>query len=243
MALSDLLFVTICIPPTAVDYAIGWPFGSRSCKIVQYLVHVSTYGTVYTLVLLSLDRYLAVVYPVGSISLRTVRNASVAIIVTWIVVCGCCAPLLWAFDSVDLELGNDERRSVCTFDSLNHDEKMYQALFFVTSLAVPLGAIVWLYLNMLLRLWKGARAATQQRQQIRSVMTTSNKANNGNVVSLLFFTCCIRAGPCLLIVVLLVLVVGVRKLKNDHFRLLEVVNHCKNQARAITEATMALEVT
>ena len=43
LALSDLLFVTICIPPTAVDYAIGWPFGLGVCRVVQYLVHVSTY--------------------------------------------------------------------------------------------------------------------------------------------------------------------------------------------------------
>ena len=43
LALSDLLFVTICIPPTAVDYAAGWPFGLRVCRVVQYLIHVSTY--------------------------------------------------------------------------------------------------------------------------------------------------------------------------------------------------------
>ena len=43
LALSDLLFVTICIPPTAVDYAIGWPFGLGVCRVVQYLIHVSTY--------------------------------------------------------------------------------------------------------------------------------------------------------------------------------------------------------
>ena len=35
--------MTICIPPTAVDYAIGWPFGLGVCRVVQYLVHVSTY--------------------------------------------------------------------------------------------------------------------------------------------------------------------------------------------------------
>jgi len=64
LALTDLLFVSICIPPTAVDYAVGWPLGRVSCKLVQYFIHVSTYGSVYTLVLLSLDRYIAVVYPV-----------------------------------------------------------------------------------------------------------------------------------------------------------------------------------
>ena len=36
---------------------------------------------------------------------------------------------------------------------------MFQTLFFVTSLAVPLLAIMWLYMNMLLRLWRGSAAA------------------------------------------------------------------------------------
>ena len=108
MALSDLLFVTICIPPTAVDYAIGWPFGELWCKVVQYLVHVTTYGSVYTLVLLSLDRYLAVVYPVKSISLRTVCNTTIAIICTWIVTATVCVPILFVYITKEIEFAHGE---------------------------------------------------------------------------------------------------------------------------------------
>ncbi len=110
MSLSDLLFVTICIPPTAVDYAIGWPFGNAWCKLVQYLVHASVYGSVYTLVLLSLDRYLAVVYPVRSISLRTVWHTAVAIVVTWAVVLCACVPMLFVFGAQDIKFAHGEVR-------------------------------------------------------------------------------------------------------------------------------------
>jgi hypothetical protein len=58
LATADLLFIVTCIPPTAIDYAVGWPLDDLWCKIVQYLINVTTYGSVYTLVLLSLDRYL-----------------------------------------------------------------------------------------------------------------------------------------------------------------------------------------
>ena len=154
------------------------------CQLVQYLVHVTTYGSVYTLVLLSLDRYLAVVYPVRSISLRTVPNAAVAIVLTWLVVGTSCVPLLFAFDTVDLPLGNNMTRTVCTFDSANRDEKTYQALFFVTSLAVPLGAVTWLYLALLLRLWKGAKsppsgnatANTSDRRTSRQAVANGHEA-------------------------------------------------------------------
>ncbi len=100
--------MTICIPPTAVDYAVGWPLGAAWCKLVQFLIHATTYGSVYTLVLLSLDRYLAVVYPVRSLSLRTVPHTAVAIVATWAVVLAACAPLLFVFDAKEIAFAHGE---------------------------------------------------------------------------------------------------------------------------------------
>lgn len=43
---------------------------------VQYMIVVTCHASVYTLVLMSFDRFLAVVHPVTSMSLRTERNAT-----------------------------------------------------------------------------------------------------------------------------------------------------------------------
>lgn len=51
------------------------PFGNLMCKTVQYMIVVTCLASVYTLVLMSLDRFLAVVHPISSISIRTERNA------------------------------------------------------------------------------------------------------------------------------------------------------------------------
>ena len=67
------------MPPTAVSYVGSWPTGDIGCKFTQYLIPVLMYVSIYTLVLLSLDRYLAVVYPVKSISLRTGRNTGLGV--------------------------------------------------------------------------------------------------------------------------------------------------------------------
>lgn len=57
LAVADLLFVIFCIPFTATDFVLPfWPFGNIWCKIVQYLIIVTAYASVYTLVLMSLDR-------------------------------------------------------------------------------------------------------------------------------------------------------------------------------------------
>lgn len=58
LAVADLLFVILCIPFTATDFVLPfWPFGNFWCKMVQYLIIVTAYASVYTLVLMSLDRW------------------------------------------------------------------------------------------------------------------------------------------------------------------------------------------
>jgi 7 transmembrane receptor (rhodopsin family) len=56
-----------------VDFAAS----SRALPLpqVQYMIVVTCHASVYTLVLMSLDRFLAVVHPISSISLRTQWNA------------------------------------------------------------------------------------------------------------------------------------------------------------------------
>lgn len=52
LSLADLLFVIFCIPFTAVDYTLErWPFGEIWCQCVQYLIFVTAYISIYTLVL------------------------------------------------------------------------------------------------------------------------------------------------------------------------------------------------
>ncbi|QQP52479.1 AllatostatinA receptorlike, partial [Caligus rogercresseyi] len=157
-----LLLLTICIPPTAVDYAVGWPFGNKLCVTVQYLIHVSVYGSVYTLVLLSLDRYLAVVYPVQSITIRTVCNAFIVTGLTWVIAFTSCSPIFFLFHTKSVSsIKNNEERNVCTFNRDEYSQVVeitYQTLFFITSLLIPVIAIISLYISMLLRLWKGTAA-------------------------------------------------------------------------------------
>ena len=49
LAIADLLFIIFCVPFTAWDYMFPyWPFGSIWCKVVQYLIVVCAYASIYT---------------------------------------------------------------------------------------------------------------------------------------------------------------------------------------------------
>ena len=121
LAIADLLFIIFCVPFTATDYALRrWPFGHIWCKMVQYLIVVTAYASVYTLVFMSLDRFLAVVHPIASRSWRTERNAILAIFISWVLFLTVSIPVfishgLVEFDDVhrhciflDSELFKDE---------------------------------------------------------------------------------------------------------------------------------------
>lgn len=156
LAVADLLFIMFCVPFTAFDYALPyWPFGDVWCRVVQYLVIVCAYASIYTLVLMSFDRFLAVVHPIASMSIRTVRNAFVAIGILWAVILLACIPALLSHGQVSYNIYGIQY-SVCVFlSNEDYNYAAFQICFFMSSYIIPLALIFVLYMLMLKRLWFG----------------------------------------------------------------------------------------
>ena len=68
--------------------------------MVQYLIYFLALVSIYTLVLMSLDRFLAVVYAVESMTWRTESNCKIAIAATWIICAIFCTPLLFSHGEI-----------------------------------------------------------------------------------------------------------------------------------------------
>ena len=73
---------------------------------------MTAYVSVYTLVLMSLDRYLAVVHPIWSMTLRTPRNATIAVVSATSLVCLGNLAMFQDHDLIQYEW-NGENRTVC----------------------------------------------------------------------------------------------------------------------------------
>lgn len=96
LAMADLLFVVFCVPFTGSDYVLDeWPYGDIWCRVVQYLIVVTAHASIYTLVLMSLDRYLAVVHPIASMVIRTETHTMRAIFVMWFLILTSAIPVLY----------------------------------------------------------------------------------------------------------------------------------------------------
>lgn len=155
LAIADLLFIIFCVPFTATDYSTSsWPFGDAWCRIVQYLILVCAYMSVYTLVLMSVDRYLAVVHPISSMSIRTEQNTMVAIAVMWLAILVFCIPVMMAHGNY-MYVFMHKKKTQCMFLQEKYNVKAFQISFFLFGYIIPLSLISFLYVRMLNRLWQG----------------------------------------------------------------------------------------
>lgn len=65
LAVGDILMASFCIMPSYLSQLIlhHWPFGSILCRLVSYSQAVSVLVSAYTLVAISFDRYIAIMFP------------------------------------------------------------------------------------------------------------------------------------------------------------------------------------
>lgn len=95
LAVSDILFC-LSLPLRAVYYGLGfhWPLGEGLCKATALLFYVNCYSGVYFMTCLSVDRFLALVFPLRLVKLRKARNARFVCLATWLLVLAQTLPLL-----------------------------------------------------------------------------------------------------------------------------------------------------
>ncbi|KAM6475345.1 proteinase-activated receptor 1 [Liasis olivaceus] len=95
LASADILFASVL--PFRIAYHFSgnhWPFGSAMCRFVTATFYCNMYCSILLMTVISIDRFLAVVYPMQSLSWRTLRRASVVCFAIWLVSIAGVVPLL-----------------------------------------------------------------------------------------------------------------------------------------------------
>ncbi|XP_072507468.1 C-C chemokine receptor type 1-like [Notamacropus eugenii] len=83
LALSDLLFLITL--PFWIHYELqrDWVFGDAMCKLLSGLYYLGLYSEIFFIILLTVDRYLAIVHAVFAIRVRKVVLSITTSIITW----------------------------------------------------------------------------------------------------------------------------------------------------------------
>lgn len=84
LAAADLVLVS-CLPFWAVNISNGfnWPFGLFMCKVVNLGIKMNTYCTINFLVLISMDRYVALVHTLSHGRMRRTKYAKLGCLLMW----------------------------------------------------------------------------------------------------------------------------------------------------------------
>ncbi|CAJ1073392.1 B2 bradykinin receptor [Xyrichtys novacula] len=95
LAAADLVLVS-CLPFWAVNIANGfdWPFGLSLCKIVNFGIKMNIYCSIYFLVLVGIDRYIALVHPMSHGRMRRPKYAKLNCLLVWGLGLLLCVPTL-----------------------------------------------------------------------------------------------------------------------------------------------------
>nr|XP_058940437.1 neuropeptide SIFamide receptor-like [Pocillopora verrucosa] len=175
MAMSDLLFPIFCFPCTVTNvyfnyWLLGGPVGQALCKLYVFLADVSLFVSIQSLVLIAVDRFGAVVFPLRS-PLISSKHCRFFILATWIIAVAANIP-----DAMTYELVEYQEGLVCVHkwnevfeESLSHRNYMVSMLIIFGY--VPMVLIAILYMTVVIKLKSqnipGEGSANGREQQSR----------------------------------------------------------------------------
>ncbi|TSO15232.1 Proteinase-activated receptor 4 [Bagarius yarrelli] len=161
------LFLLLMLPFRIVYHFQGnnWMFGEAFCRMLIALLYGNMYGSIICLAFIAVDRYVALVHPLGAKTLRSCGTSMLMSMVVWIVVVVAAVPLLTTQQSYPI----DDLSIITCHDALPVDEQRnyflpYFAVLFFFCFLLPLFVVVFCYTAILRTLMAtGARYAHATR--------------------------------------------------------------------------------
>lgn len=147
LSVADIFYILIL--PMRIVYHLSdsyWPFGHTVCQIAGFLFYLNMYCSLYLMSFISLDRFLAVVFPIKSQSIRKPLYAKVVTVILWVVVIVTMSPTL-------ISERNVSTNSTGTCHKLYLEKVTPMALVStLVAFAIPLATIVVSYVLILVKL-------------------------------------------------------------------------------------------
>lgn len=144
LVVSDLLFVLTL--PLRVFYFIqqDWPFGDVLCKLSVSMFYTNMYGSILFLTCISVDRFLAIVYPLRSRELRTKRNAKIVCVAVWVLVLSGSLPTGFLLHSTPRQANSTAQFCFENFSSKQWKSHLSRVVIFIETV----GFLIPLLLNV-----------------------------------------------------------------------------------------------
>uniref|UniRef100_UPI0037E9B1AB proteinase-activated receptor 1 n=1 Tax=Semicossyphus pulcher TaxID=241346 RepID=UPI0037E9B1AB len=151
LACADLLFGLLLPFKIAYHYnGNNWIYGPFMCRLVTAAFYCNMYCSVLLMTCISVDRFLAVVYPMNSLTWRSPQTATAVCVAMWVLGLGGVSPLLISGQTVHLsDLGITTCHDVQDVKKLQayyvYFFPVYSSIFFF----IPLAFTVVCYIRII----------------------------------------------------------------------------------------------
>ncbi|KAI1232311.1 hypothetical protein IHE44_0006764 [Lamprotornis superbus] len=165
LALADLLYL-LTIPFIVGTYFIQkWYFGDVGCRILFSLDFLTMHASIFTLTVMSTERYFAVLKPLDTVKRSKSYRKAIAVVI-WLVSLLLTLPML-----IMIQLVQRDNKSIClpTWSKLSY--KVYLTILFGTSIVGPGVVIGYLYIRLAKIYWVSQTASFKQTKRLPNQKT------------------------------------------------------------------------
>ncbi|XP_068166007.1 chemokine-like receptor 1 [Antennarius striatus] len=149
LAISDFVFCAF-LPFSITSMAMeDWVFGHFMCKFASSIMFLNMFSSIFLLVIISVDRFVSVVFPVWAQNHRTIQKASVIVVLAWLMAISLSIPSV-----VFRDTGSHLGRTICfnNYTSYQHSHKIIALSRLLAGFIVPFVIIIICYSIIILKL-------------------------------------------------------------------------------------------
>ncbi|XP_075054071.1 motilin receptor [Mixophyes fleayi] len=154
MAVSDII-ILLCLPFDLYRLwmSTSWIFGGFLCKFLCLISEGCTYSTILHITALSIERYLAICFPLKAKVFITKRRVKTVIVFLWLFALVSAAPLYNLFENVKVNYTGSWQ---CTYTKYAMESGLLNVMMWVTTVYFffPMFCLIVLYGFIGKKLWK-----------------------------------------------------------------------------------------
>ncbi|KAF3425550.1 hypothetical protein E2986_14017 [Frieseomelitta varia] len=146
LAVADFCVGVFCVYQTLTNYLMNsWPLGDVLCKVYMFVHALSYTASVLILMVVCIERYLAIVYPIKCRSVLTRSRLQLVIGIVWIVAAVYALPRFFYVETMENRLINGDVDVICIANIQKHNKTLLDAVNLVFLYLLPLLLMSCLY--------------------------------------------------------------------------------------------------
>lgn len=159
LAVADLCVGIFCVYQTLTNYLMNsWRLGDFLCKSYMFVHALSYTASIMILVLVCVERYLAIIHPIKCRSMLTRGRLRAIVAVVWVLAALYASPRFIYVETINHELNTGSVDIICIANIKKHNKNVLDAVNLILLYLIPLFLMSCLYTRIAVGLWRSGAA-------------------------------------------------------------------------------------